>query len=163
MKNTLTLMCGLPRSGKSTWIEKNKGNAIVVSHDWIRENILGTHYAPTANSVIWTLADTVLRVVLGQNKDVILDGLNNNKFIRGLFIDVAREYKSSIRLVCINTPVGICLKRNSKSENHKLPQEKLLQINEEFEWPCLGRSEKLDEIVWVDDCWSKEELNELEK
>ena len=41
MKNTLILMCGLARSGKSTWIKKNQADAIVVSPDDIRAEIFG--------------------------------------------------------------------------------------------------------------------------
>ena len=57
---TLTIMVGLPRSGKSTWIKENAGNAVVVSNDWIRENILGTHYTKTSNALVWAITDAAL-------------------------------------------------------------------------------------------------------
>jgi len=158
MKNTLTIIVGLPRCGKSTWIEKNKGDAVVVSNDWIRENILGTHYSSNANALIWSITDATLRIVLGQGKDAILDGINHTADVRRFFIDLARQYKSKVKMVCIMTPVGICLARNSKAETNKLPQDKLIAINNKIEWPD-GRGNLYDEVVYVDNCWSELELN----
>ena len=157
MNNTLTILVGVPRCGKSTWIEKNKGDSIVVSHDWVRENILGTHYSPNANAIIWTIADATLRIVLSQGKDVILDGINHTASTRRFYIDIARQYKAQVKIVCITTPIDVCLIRNSKAESHKLPQEELMAIHHKLEWPATG-GDLYDEIVWVDDCWSRSEL-----
>lgn len=147
MNNTLTILCGLPRSGKSTWIEKNKGDAIVVSNDWIRENILGASYAHSANAVVWTMADTVLRVVLGQGKDVILDGLNNTKFVRKFYVDIAREYGAKVRMVVIETHLEVCLARNRMKATHKLPDEVLIKMDKNFEIPT---SKEYDDILYYD-------------
>ena len=95
--STLTIMVGLPRSGKDTWIEKNKGSAIVVSNDWIRENILGTHYSTASNAVVWSLTDAVLRVVLGQGHDAILNGVNHTKDVRAFYIKLAKQYNFEIK------------------------------------------------------------------
>lgn len=149
MNNVLTLVIGLPRSGKSTWIEKNKGDAIVVSHDWVRENILGTHYAPSANAIIWTIADAALRILLSQDKDVILDGLNDTPTVRKFYVDIARQYKAKVKMVGITTPLDICLARNSGKEQ-KLRNKKILKINEKLEWP---RVTECDELVFWDGCW----------
>ena len=140
MNNTLTIMVGLPRSGKSIWIEKYKGDAVVISNDWIRENILGTHYAPAANSVIWTMVDTVLRVVLGQGKDVVLDGINHTKFVRKFYIDVAKEYGATVKIVVVDTPLNVCLARNNMKFTHKLPKETLISIHDKFEKPTSEES-----------------------
>lgn len=153
MNNTLTLLVGLPRCGKSTWIEKNKGDAIVVSNDWIRENILGTHYSPNANALIWSIADAALRIVLGQGKNAILDGINHKPEVRRFFVDLARQYKAKVKMVCIMTPIGVCLARNSKTEVNKLPQEKLRSII--MEWP---QPNEYDEVFWDSTCWSESEL-----
>ena len=122
--STLTILIGLPRSGKSTWIKQNAGNAVVVSNDWIRENILGTHYS--------NLTDAVLRVVLGQGKDAILDGVNHTKAVRSFYVKLAREYGAKIHMVIIGTPLEVCLKRNI---DKKLPDAKLIEMMNGMENP----------------------------
>ena len=124
-------MCGLPRSGKSTWIKKNKGNSIVVSNDWIRENILGTTYMGAANPAIWMITDATIRILLSQGKNVILDGCNHTHFIRKFFTDLAKEYGANIRIVCVDTPRNTCLIRNQ--ENKKLPDLVLHKMSDESE------------------------------
>lgn len=145
MNNTLTIVVGLPRSGKSTWIDKNKGDAVVVSHDWIRENILGTHYADAANAIIWTIADATIRIILGQGKDVILDGMNNTKSVRKFYIDIAKKYNAKVKMLVITTPLNVCLARNNKS--HKLPDEALKAIADYLELPT---SEESSDIEYYD-------------
>jgi predicted kinase len=161
MNNTLTIMVGLPRSGKSTWIENNKGKAIVVSHDWIRENILGTHYSSASNAIIWSLSDAALRIILSQDKDVILDGLNNNAFVRKFYVDIAKKYGAKIKFVCLSTPLAICLFRNEKAETNKLPKEKLIAIDKDFEWVKEGELGDGASMSWVDGFSTDELFNRL--
>lgn len=132
-KPKFTLLVGLPRSGKSTWIKEHCGNAIVVSNDWIREEILGTHYSETANAIIWTIADATLRIVLGQGKDAIYDGVNLTKATRKFYIDLARKYNAKVKIVVMNTPVEVCMKRNTEKE--KLPMHKFQKMWDSFEFP----------------------------
>lgn len=150
MNNTLTILCGLPRSGKSTWVEKNKGNSIVVSNDWIRENILGTQYSHSANAIIWAIVDASLRIILSQDKDVILDGINNTPDIRKFFIDIGREYGAKIKMVCFMTPLEVCLARNDGMFfDRKIPNEELISISNKRLFPIEN---EYDEIIYVGGC-----------
>jgi predicted kinase len=139
-----TLLVGLPRSGKSTWIQKNGGNAIVVSNDWIREEILGTHYSKNANAIIWTIADAALRIVLGQGKDAIYDGVNLTKETRKFYIDLARQYGAKIKMVLILTPLETCIERNKVGQ--KLPIEVLQKMADSFESPDPEEYDEIDVI-----------------
>ena len=132
-------MCGLPRSGKTTWIEKHKSNAIVVSNDWIRANVLGTTYMTTANPAIWMITDACIRILLSQKKDVILDGVNGTQFARKFFTDLGKEYGARIRIIRITTPIEVCLQRNQKCK--KLPDLVLHRMNEEMEGPSPEETE----------------------
>ena len=138
-------MVGLPRSGKDTWIEKNKGSAIVVSNDWIRENILGTHYSTASNAVVWSLTDAVLRVVLGQGHDAILNGVNHTKDVRAFYIKLAKQYNASVKIVYIDVVPATCIKRNV---DKKLPDEVILKMWEELYFP-MKHKEYFDELVVV--------------
>jgi predicted kinase len=132
----------LPRSGKSTWCKKNGKNAIVISNDWIRKNILGTHYAHNANAIIWTIADATLRIVLGQGKNAILDGVNLTKFTRGFYIKLARQYKAKVRIVLFNASVSTCIKRNRHDNN--ISMSNLKKMSETYEPPT---KDEYDEII----------------
>ena len=136
-----TIMVGSPRSGKDTWIEKNKKNAIVVSNDWIRENILGTHYSDKANAIIWSISDSTIRILLGQGKDVILNGVNLTKGTRKFWVDLGSEYGAIIKMVYMKTSLDTCIKRNKDTK--KLPNEKLVQMYHSFEAPYTHEYHKL--------------------
>lgn len=143
-KATLTIMCGLPRSGKSTWIENNKDNKVVVSNDWIRENILGTTYSDKANAIVWSIADATLRIILSQGTDVIYDGIHLTKSVRKFHIDLARQCGAKVKIVVLKTPLEVCLERNKK--NKKLPDAALEKMAKMYEYPD---STEYDEIEFV--------------
>ena len=141
----ITLMVGMPRSGKSTWIVNNKDkNDIVISNDWIRENILGNHYSNAANPVIWMVTDSCIRILLSQGVNVILDGINHTRYIRSLYLNIGKEYATETRIVYTNTPLAVCLERNKT--NAKLPSGKLVKMYEEIESPTMYECDKFIKI-----------------
>jgi len=132
-KAWMTMTVGLPRSGKSTWIENHKAGNVVISNDWIRENILGNQYHKASNAIVWTIVDASLRILLSQGKNVILDGANYTKGVRKFFVDIAKEYDAGIKMVVFRTPLANCIYRNSK--NPKLPESVLRKMSEELVEP----------------------------
>lgn len=142
--HTLTLMMGIPRSGKTDWVNKNKKNAVVVSSDWIRENILGCHYFEKNNAIVWSIIDSTLRVVLGQGKDAIFDGMNLDRFTRKFFIDLARDYNAKVKIVFLDTPLMTCIARNAVCQ--KIGNEKLEKLYKKIERPLLS---ECDEIIII--------------
>jgi predicted kinase len=141
----LTIMVGLPRSGKSVWVKEHKGDAVVVSPDWIRENILGEtySYSNSANAIVWSIMDATLRIVLGQGKDAILDGVNLTRETRSYYVAIARRHGAKVRMMMINTPLKTCLERNACSVSHKLPPEKLVEMDMSIEWPTKVECDEL--------------------
>lgn len=146
-KNRLTIVMGLPRAGKGTWISSEKGHDdIVVSSDWIRENILGQSYSKASNSIVWSIIDSTLRILLGQGKDVILDGINLTRSVRKFYTDIATTYGSEVVIVHIKTPIDVCIERNRKAESHKLPEEDLLKMGNTIEIPAKDECDEYIEI-----------------
>ena len=143
--HTLTLMVGLPRSGKSSWIKDHARDAVVVSPDWIRENILGEKYsyANSANAIVWSIMDSTLRIVLGQGKDAILDGVNLTKETRSYYVAIARQHGARVLMMMIKTPLEVCLQRNRDAANRKLPDEKLIKMASTIEWPEQDEADEL--------------------
>jgi len=137
----LIVMCGLPRAGKSTWIELNKVDEIVVSNDWIRENIFQNHYSRSINPSIWMITDSVLRILLGQGKSVILDGVNLTKRTRKEFLDTAKECGAKTEIVFLTTDIRECIERNTT--DHKLPHDKLTTMCLSLEMPSEDEADIL--------------------
>jgi len=129
----LTIMCGLPRSGKSTWVEKNKKDEIVVSPDDIRRTIFGHQYHDGAELFVWAFVEGMVRMLLEQGKDVIVDATNSTKSRRVRWIIMARSFDIKMRTIWIQTPLLECLKRNEKSpEDHKVPEDMIRRMDENF-------------------------------
>ena len=51
-KSSLIILCGLPRSGKSTYARKNSKNAVIVCPDRIRKVIFGHQFHKEAEDFI---------------------------------------------------------------------------------------------------------------
>lgn len=137
MSGKMIILVGLPRSGKSTWIEEyqKKNDCLVVSNDWIRENIFHVKYYHSINPALWTISDGCIRILLSQGKTVLVDGVNHTKFVRGEFIKTGNDMNADIEIVYISTPLETCLKRNDK-----IPEERLRSMAEEFEIPTINEA-----------------------
>lgn len=87
---SLIMMVGIPGSGKSSWIAKNKPeNAIIVSPDDIRRELSGNVSDQTQNAKVWYLVKERTIAALKAGKDVILDATNvasksRKRFLEGL-------------------------------------------------------------------------------
>jgi predicted kinase len=133
---TLTLMCGLARCGKSTWIKKNKKDAIVVSPDKVRSDIFGHQFHANAEDFVWACSKAFVRLLLDQGKSVIIDATNLTFKQREPWIRMAQEFDIKLRIVWIKTSLKICKIRNDKSEvNRKVPVEVLDRMALSFENP----------------------------
>jgi predicted kinase len=104
--NTLILLVGLPRSGKTTWA-KEQGFPIV-NPDSIRLAIHGQRFVSVAEPFVWAVAKTMVRALfLAGHTTVILDATNTTRKRRD-------EWKSDdceTRFMQISTAESICISR----------------------------------------------------
>ena len=147
-KPIFKMLVGLPRSGKSTWCEQHKNSNVIVSNDWIRENILGTTYANNANAIIWSITDSTLRIVLGQGKNAVLDGINHTREVRRFYYTLARQYNAHIQVIYFDTPIYVCLERNMVDK--KIPDVILRTMSMVLQMPSkLYIDDDYDELIIV--------------
>ncbi|MFA5312795.1 MAG: AAA family ATPase [Methanomassiliicoccales archaeon] len=145
MNAKLTLMCGFPRCGKSTWIAKNKVDAIVVCLDVIRKHIFGHQFHREAEPFVMAVAKSMVRMLLDQDKHVIVDATNLVPVFRKEWYAIAREYGAAIEIVWVKTPIHVCLGRNkASSRGEKLPVKVLKSMIDRFVSPSYDSEGELN-------------------
>jgi len=150
MKPTLTIMCGIPRSGKTIWVLKNKTiQDVIVSSDDIRKHILGSPFSPQDEPFVWSLVENLIILLMVQKKDIILDATNLYLHTRLKYIPLAREHNYKTRLVWLNTDVEECLKRNKNSKDKKVPLDAMNSMCQTFKEINPKYETAFDEIIEV--------------
>ena len=134
-KPTLTVLCGLQCSGKSTWGKSTVkyDNRVVISSDEIRKE-----FPAYDNQKIFELLYKRMNDYLNEGKNVVIDATNITIKSRAQIFNNLKVncYKD---IIIFNIPYEICLERlkiRNKDENsHKVPEEVLRKYYESFEIP----------------------------
>ena len=87
----IKIMCGLPRSGKTTWITKNRTNEVVISADELRYIVYGQRFWGEGETLMWSIRDCMLRYFLSQGVDIIIDETNTTVKRRKPIIALAKK------------------------------------------------------------------------
>lgn len=152
MKPTLTIMSGIPRCGKSTWIRNNKKDAIVVSPDDIRKEMFGHQFYAPANKFVFGVAEGMASLILKQGRNVIIDATHINPSSRLTWKIIANNCNANVKIVWIYAckdmvrNLGICLERNATSpKGSQLPIDALAIMAMKFEVPS-----RFDEGEWFE-------------
>ena len=133
----LTMMCGLPRCGKTTWSRKNRPDSVVVCPDEIRKEIFGHQFHGPVEGLVWAFAQGMARMLLLQNRDVLLDATNVTASRRAPWIRLVNELQCELEVVLVATEFGTCVERNNGSpEGEKVPEDVLDRMRQSFEYPA---------------------------
>ena len=169
-KPFIILMCGMPASGKSTAAKKftewynqnfNHSSCIVVSRDEIRFNFLRrndidfdllkqydtTKYFSKENEVFNTFIQMIKNnISFGFN--VIADATHINWRSRKKIITALQDIQNKVNIFVwvINTPLDVCLERNSfRTGITKVPKRSMLSLFNSKDIPSLSES-NIDKI-----------------
>ena len=138
---TLFVMCGLPASGKSTFI-KNKANSniVVVSRDEIRFSFIRYKpykyfaYEDQVKRIFWEK----INAALAEGKDVIADQTSLTIGSRKSLLKHVSGYDDVV-LIWIDTDFETCYKRNAKRKGiEKVPPNTLKSMRDSFNTPSLN-------------------------
>ena len=108
-KPLLTVTCGMPGSGKSTWAVRQVAQerlVYVVSADAIREH-------GASGSVVFDGMELSARRALRNGLDVIVDACALDPRTRNGWLRLAHELGASSRLVVFATPLAVCRERDA--------------------------------------------------
>ena len=141
----IILVCGLPGTGKDTYIKQNFPNHRVISLDDIRERY---KIKPTDNQgEVYNIAKDEAKTLLRERIVFVWNATNITKMIRDKQISLFQEYNAKVKVIFLETTYNEMLKRNNKRKRYvseKVIDEMLekLEIVEDFEaniveWICI--------------------------
>lgn len=124
IKGKLYISCGIPGSGKSTFLKANKGkDEVIISRDDIRFSLLkeGEEYFSRENEVFKKFITQITNSInLGYNTYADATHLNNTSREKLLHaLDKAGCKPSATEVIFFDVPLDICLTRNEKRKNTK--------------------------------------------
>ncbi len=142
--STVTLLSGVPGSGKDFWIGKNRPKLPVVSLDSLRDEL---DSAPTDNQgQVAQLARERCRELLREKTSFIFNATNILRSTRGRWIDLFWDYKARVELVYVEPPLSKILHQN-RNRNQVVPERVIRNLVEKCEPPTLLEGHNLTFVI----------------
>lgn len=145
---TLTVMVGLPASGKSTAAKalcSIDPNLHLISTDGIRKELYGTEEEQGDPAKVFNIAHKRVREELRKGNSVVFDATNVSERNRKSVLEqIPEDSNVLVRFWLMDTPLEECLRRNSARER-VVPEEVIQRMASRFkkpstrEWrgPCI--------------------------
>jgi predicted kinase len=137
---TVTVMSGLPGSGKDTWLAKNCGELPVVSLDDFRDQ-LGVEPTENQGTVIQAAKERC-RELLRANTSFAFSATNLVRQTRSRWIDLFAQYGARIKVVYVEPPFSTLLARN-KQRSRSVPENVIRDLAERLEPPTWTECHEL--------------------
>ena len=148
----LYLMCGVPGSGKSTFVQKHLSeDAAYVSRDEIRFSMLedGEDYFAKEDEVFKEFCSQV-SLALARYDKVFADATHLNLGSRMKLLRNITTVPDTIGLIFMNVPLEVCLKRNEKRVGRKyVPEDQIRRMYASLALPTP--EEDIQDIYFVDE------------
>ena len=140
----VTVMAGLPGSGKDTWLSKHRPDLPVVSLDAIR---VQTGHPPTGNQGrVVQAAQENARDYLRAGKDFAWNGTNVTRQVRAKVLRLLRDYGARIQIVYLE-PSPDCLRQQNASRPAAVPNGVIEGLVRKLEPPELWEAHGVEYIV----------------
>lgn len=168
---TLTIMVGLPGSGKDTLIRElfNK-DEVILSSDELRVELYG-YEDQTHNAEVFVEMNRRAKEAGKAGSHVIYNATNLNRGRRVGLCQEMKKYFDRIEVIACICPINTLLKRNETRAERHLPKDKLkqmirsIQLPVPFEYPydsisyyCTGKEDKM-ELSKLEELYSYEQHN----
>jgi len=133
----LTVYCGLPGSGKTTWRRAHAAAATVVCLDDIRQELTGDAACQDENyRVVLTASDRV-RDALARGEDVLVDATNLTREYRARWVAIANELGVPARSVYFPCSVEDALAHNAMRQR-RVPDDAVRRMARRVQAPSAA-------------------------
>ncbi len=132
---TVTMLSGLPGSGKDSWLAAHRPDLPVVSLDDLRRQ-LDVNATDDQGEVIQAGRERC-REHLRAGRSFAFNATNLLRQTRRAWIDLFADYGARIEIVYIEPPLPVILARNARRSN-PVPERVILRLAEKLEPPTLS-------------------------
>jgi predicted kinase len=136
----VTLMVGLPGSGKDTWLAAHRPDIPVVSLDDIRDEL--DVEATDNQGEVAQLARERCREFLRARTDFAFNATNLLRQTRGRWIDLFADYNARIEIVYVEPAMSVVLEQNRQRER-SIPESVIRELANKCEPPTLTEAHGL--------------------
>lgn len=137
---TATLMCGLPGTGKDSWIAKHGGDRPMISLDEIRRKS-GIRHDDNQGLVVQAVRKEA-REHLRAGRDFIWNGTNLRRSTREALLGLFRAYGARTEIVYVEVPPKILFEQNADRED-AVPRSTLEHYIDRLEVPAITEAHRL--------------------
>ncbi len=144
---TLTVMVGLPASGKSTYAQQLVDeNTVVLSSDLIRKELFGFEENQTGNTIVFKTLYSRARELFKNGKNVIIDATNVSIFDRKRVLENFTDLSIYRQAIVIETSIDKCVERD-KARTRTVGKDVIKKYANKYQKPTY--SEGFDKIIFV--------------
>jgi putative nucleotidyltransferase with HDIG domain len=134
---TVTLMAGIPASGKDTWLATHRPGLPTVSLDNLREEMDVT--AAGNQGAVIQAAKERCRVHLRAGQDFAFNATNTTQSIRRRWLGLFAGYDARIEIIYLEPPLKLILQRNAKRPD-PVPDRVIRNLLDKVEPPTLAEA-----------------------
>ena len=137
---TVTLMSGLPGSGKDTWLAGKRADLPVISLDDIRAD-LDLDATDNQGEVIQA-ARASCREFLRAGRDFAFNATNTMRQTRKRWIDLFADYQARIELIYLEPPLPVLFERNERRAS-PVPAKLIQRLVDKMEPPTCAEAHEV--------------------
>jgi predicted kinase len=137
---TVTMLSGLPGSGKDTWLAGNRGDVPVVSLDDVRAE-LGIEVTENQGQVA-QLARERCRELLRARTSFAFNATNLLRQTRQRWIDLFADYHARVEIVYVEPALSVILEQNRRRKRC-VPEDVIVELANKLEPPTWTEAHHL--------------------
>jgi tRNA uridine 5-carbamoylmethylation protein Kti12 len=161
-KLDIVLVCGLPKAGKSHFsrryfqgTERRRINRREIRKSLYEMTHFGEKWLPEffnedEEALVKHTESRLLEHLLNQNTQILVDNISVTAGSRVRYIDLSTRYRKTIGCIFLDTPVRVCLNRNSRADT-PLMETVITNLYAKKEIPT--ESEGFDRTLIIDNYW----------